>query len=364
MLEWVVVKQQSAKPAGIKQIAETLGISIGTVDRALHGRSGVNAETRAKVLKTAERLNYRPNVAARNLKLNRNLRLAVCLPEQIASFFDPLRGGIKTAAGDALGVRVEIDSQTYPRLGEGDLQLLQDCLKRDYDGIILTPGNPRKIDPILRLLAAREIPVVCVASDAPHSPHLASVCVDAYVSGGIAAELLAIRLAQQGSVAVVTGDLTTQDHAEKLRGFAAALAVMAPHLQLLPAVESHEQPEQAYRETLSLLARKPAPSGIYINTANSLPVIAAIEERGLLGRVQVVTTDLFPEIVPLIESGGVLATLHQRPFTQGKMALETLARHIAEGSKPSAPTRLAPHIVLRSNLPLFARQLAIEASQK
>jgi len=358
------VKQESSKPAGIKQIAETLGISIGTVDRALHGRSGVNAETRANVLKTAEKLNYRPNVAARNLKLNRNLRLAVCLPEQIASFFDPLRSGIRKAAGDALGVRVEVDFQTYPRLGEGDLQLLQDNLKRDYDGIILTPGNPRKIDPVLRQMAARGIPVMCVASDAPHSPHLASVCVDAYVSGGIAAELLAIRLVREGSVAVVTGDLNTLDHAEKLRGFAATLAVMAPHLQLLPAVECHEQPEQAYREALSLLARKPPPLGIYINTANSLPVIAAIEKRGLLGRVQLVTTDLFPEIVPLIESRGVLATLHQRPFTQGKMAFETLVRFLADGSKPSTLTRLAPHIVFRSNLSLFVNQLAIEASPK
>ena len=356
------MKQESSKPAGIKQIAEALGISIGTVDRALHGRSGVNAETRARVLKTAEKLDYRPNVAARNLKLNRNLRLAVCLPEQIASFFDPLRNGIRKAASDALGVRVEIDFQTYPRLGEGDLQLLQDNLKREYDGIILTPGNPRKIDPLLRQMTARGTPVMCVASDAPHSPRLASVCVDAYVSGGIAAELLAMRLAQEGPVAVVTGDLSTLDHAEKLRGFAATLAVMAPHLQLLPAVESHEQPEQAYRETLSLLTRKPRPMGIYINTANSLPVIAAIEERGLLGRVQVVTTDLFPEIVPIIESRGVLATLHQRPFTQGKVAFETLARFLVDGSKPSTLTRLAPHIVLRSNLSLFAKQLAIEAS--
>jgi len=360
----VVVKQESSKPAGIKQIAETLGISIGTVDRALHGRSGVNAETRAKVLKTAEKLNYRPNVAARNLKLNRNLRLAVCLPEQIASFFDPLRNGIRKAAADALGVRVEIDFQMYPRLGEGDLQLLEDNLKREYDGIILTPGNPRKIDPILRQIAGRGTPVMCVASDAPHTPHLTSVCVDAYVSGGIAAELLAIRLVQEGSVAVVTGDLNTLDHAEKLRGFAATLAVMAPRLQLLPAVESHEQPEQAYRYTLSLLTRKPPPLGIYINTANSLPVIAAIEERDLLGRVQLVTTDLFPEIVPLIESGGVLATLHQRPFTQGKMAFETLVRYLVDQSNPSTRTRLAPHIVLRSNLSLFANQLRIEASPK
>jgi LacI family transcriptional regulator len=351
------VKQENSKPAGIKEIAEALSISIGTVDRALHARAGVSPKTRAKVLKMAEKLNYRPNVAARNLKLNHNLRIAVHLPEQIASFFDPLRAGVRAAAEAAVGVRVELDFRTYPRLGEGELELLEQDLEREYDGIILTPGNPRRVDPLIRQLALRNTLVMCVASDSPNSPRMASVSVDAFVSGGIAAELLAMTITQKGSVAAVTGNLSTQDHAEKLRGFAATLAVIAPHLQLLGAVESHERTEDAYKETVLLLKRNPHLNGIYINTANSLPVLRAVEERGLLGRVPVVTTDIFPELVPLIESGKVLATLHQRPFTQGKMAFETLVRYLVDHTKPKVVAKLAPHIVLRSNLPLFLDQL-------
>lgn len=351
------MKKELSKSAGIKEIAKALGTSIGTVDRALHSRPGISPGTRARVLKMAEKLNYRPNVAARSLKLNRNLRLAVHLPEQIALFFDPLREGVRAAAASTLGLRVELDFRTYPRLGEGEIELLEKDLERGYDGLILTVGNPQRIDPLLRQMAARNIPVICVASDAPHSPRLASVSVDAFVSGGIAAELLAMTAVQGGSVAVVTGNLSTQDHAEKLRGFAATLAVIAPQLQLLAAVESHERPEDAYRETIALIKGNSRLNGIYINTANSLPVLRALEEQRLLGRVQVITTDLFPQLVPLIESGGVLATLHQRPFTQGKVAFETLIRYLVDHSKPTVVTKLAPHIVLRSNLPLFSKQM-------
>ncbi len=60
--------------AGIKELADALGISIGTVDRALHGRNGVSPKTRDRVLKMARKLNYTPNLAARNLKLNRHVR--------------------------------------------------------------------------------------------------------------------------------------------------------------------------------------------------------------------------------------------------------------------------------------------------
>jgi LacI family transcriptional regulator len=352
-----VKRKPQAKPSGIKEIAERLGISIGTVDRALHDRTGVKAETRRKILRTAEELNYRPNVVARNLKLNRKLKIAVRLPEQIASFFDPLREGIRSVTREIQGIQIDLDFRTYPRLGEGDLALVEADLDEDYDGIILTPGNPRLFNPVLRKLSSQGTSVVCVASDAPNSGRLTSVCVDATVSGGIAAELLAMKLQAPAAVAVITGDLGTQDHTEKLRGFAGGLAVMAPHLQLLPAVETHESAGQAYRKTLALLARKPQPRGIYVNTANSLPVQRALEERGLLGSVQVVTTDLFPELIPLIESGKILATLHQRPFAQGKIALELLLRYMVDRVKPDDIRKLAPHIVMRSNLSLFSETL-------
>ena len=58
-----------------------------------------------------------------------------------------------------------------------------------------------------------------------------------------------------------------------------------------------------------------------------------------------------------LESGKILATLYQRPFTQGKVALETLTRYLVDGVKPEPVTRLAPHIILRSNLPLFLNRL-------
>jgi LacI family transcriptional regulator len=101
------------------------------------------------------------------------------------------------------------------------------------------------------------------------------------------------------------------------------------------------------------LKGKARPDAIYISTANSLPVLRALEELKLLGRVQVIATDLFPELVPLVESGKVLATLYQRPEAQGKTAFETLLAYLADKDKPIKVHRFAPHIILRSNLPLF-----------
>jgi LacI family transcriptional regulator len=114
----------------------------------------------------------------------------------------------------------------------------------------------------------------------------------------------------------------------------------------------------AYRQATALLSHKPYPLGIYISTANSLPVLRALEEQNLLGKIQVIATDLFAELIPYIESGQVLATLYQRPFSQGKTALDLLLRYLINGVAPAPLVRLAPHIILRSNLALFASYLA------
>ncbi|HEY1731001.1 MAG TPA: LacI family DNA-binding transcriptional regulator [Terriglobales bacterium] len=343
--------------AGIKDIARALKVSIGTVDRALHGRAGVSEKTKARVLQMADKLGYKPNLAAQALKLNRSLSIGAVLPKHISHFFDPLRAGIRAAAAATVGMKVNLEFHEYPRLGVGDAEAIEDALQQHYDGIIFIPGDARKFEPLIRKLSRSGTAMMCVGSDAPNTDRVGSVAAHAYVSGAIAAELLAHKLSHKANVAVFSGELFTLDHAEKLRGFAATLAVQAPHLTLLPALESHERPKDAYRQAMTLMHSKERPEGLYLSTANSMPVLKALDELALLGKVQIVTTDLFHELVPLIEFGKVLATMYQRPYTQGKIAFESLVAHLTNESKTQPVVRLAPHVIFRSNLSLFSGQI-------
>lgn len=53
---------------GIRQLADHLDISIGTVSRALNGKADVNPQTRQRVLEAAERLGYVANQSGRSLR--------------------------------------------------------------------------------------------------------------------------------------------------------------------------------------------------------------------------------------------------------------------------------------------------------
>ncbi len=339
---------------GIKDIAKALKVSIGTVDRALHSRQGVSEKTKARVLRMADELGYKPNLAAQALKLNRRLSIGVVLPKHISHFFDPLRAGIRAAAKGMVGMQINLEFHEYPRMGSGDAEAIERALQQHYDGIIFLPGDTRKFDPLIRKLSRSGTAMMCVGSDAPNTERVGSVAAHAYVSGAIAAELLAHKLTRKANVAVFSGELFTLDHAEKLRGFAATLAVQAPHLTLLPSLESHERPKEAYRQAMTLMQSKERPEGLYLSTANSMPVLKALEELGLLGKTQIVTTDLFHELVPLIEFGKILATMHQRPYTQGRIAFENLVAYLTKQTNLHTAIRLPPHVVFRSNLSLFS----------
>src|SRR5260370_2403582 len=109
---------RKGRPMGMKDIARALGISIGTVDRAIHGRGGINAITKERVLKMAQTLGYKPNLAARYLKAPRQVSVSVNLPARIGSFFDAVRAGIRDASSP-FQAGVDLQFRTPPALGGG-----------------------------------------------------------------------------------------------------------------------------------------------------------------------------------------------------------------------------------------------------
>lgn len=348
------------RPVGIKDIARALGISIGTVDRAIHSRGGINPITKERVLKMAQTLGYKPNLAARYLKAPRQVRVSINLPAKIGLFFDAVRAGIRDAASP-FQAGVELQFRTHPALGEGDEELFREALEDGSKGIIIVPGHPAQLRIWIRRAAQKRIPVVCVVTDAPGTERLTAVSTDSFVSGAMVAELLHLIVRDSGSVSVFTGDLSTIDHSEKVRGFEHSLKSLNGSLTISDVIETHDDESTAYSAARKSLARDRSLRAIYVSTANSMTVIQALEEVDPERRITLVTTDLFPQLVPFLKSGRVLATIYQRPEAQGRMAFEALHPFLVEGRCPPPRIKLNPHIVMRSNLELFLDRIAVSS---
>ncbi len=345
--------KDGATQIGVQEIADSLGISRGTVDRALHDRPGVNATTKRKVLRAAEKLGYRPNLAARFLSSSKRISIAVVLPREVAYFYDQVREGISEAATvfEPLGVRVV--HFPYDQIGPHEVKAFRKALQQQVSGVIISPAYPNKLVPYIEEASRRNISVVCVATDAPGTNRLTSVSVEPVVSGALAGELMGNFLPDKAQVMVFIGMHATVDHEQKLQSFRTSFREFCPAGEIVSTVETHDKPNEAYLKCRKVLEQHKGVKGIYVATANSMPVIKALEESGLSGKVRVIGTDLFPAMVPYIRSRTIAATIHQRAREQGARALQAMVRFLTEKVRPSPQISINPAIVMRSNLDLF-----------
>ena len=339
---------------GIPQIAELAGVSIGTVDRALHARTGVSETTRKKVLQIAQRVRYTPNLAARTLSVGRaNIKIGVCIPRETHFFYDQLRDGILDESHRIESQGVEVLYRPIGRLGEGECEHLKEMVQMDVNALIITPGDPQCIRPLIDEAERKNIRVVCVASDAPGSSRSSVICVDPDLGGRLAAEMMSWGVAPGAKVAVVTGMLRTEDHRKKTEGFCATFPQYCEGGSVVEVVEGHEDNDETFQGCLDVLERYPDIAGLYVNIVTCLPVCYALRARCLTGRVRVIATDLFEEMVPFFQKRTIHASIYQRPYIQGQTAVRLIVDHIFH-SRPIPPTYfLNPAIVMRSNLYLF-----------
>lgn len=68
------------------ELARRLGVSRWTVSRALNGHAGVNADTVARITKTARQLGFAPSMLGRGLRSGRTDQVGICLPDLVDYF--------------------------------------------------------------------------------------------------------------------------------------------------------------------------------------------------------------------------------------------------------------------------------------
>ncbi len=88
--------------SSLKDLAQSLGLSITTVSRALDGYSDVAKSTRERVVAAAAAAGYRPNAAARRLRKGSTEVVTLVLPTEPGQFNEPLYIELLAALGKRL----------------------------------------------------------------------------------------------------------------------------------------------------------------------------------------------------------------------------------------------------------------------
>jgi DNA-binding LacI/PurR family transcriptional regulator len=82
----------------LKDVAALAGVSVRTVSNVVNRFPHVAPDTRARVEQALEQLNYRPNLAARNLRRGRSVLIGLVVPEIDSPYFSELAAHLVLAA--------------------------------------------------------------------------------------------------------------------------------------------------------------------------------------------------------------------------------------------------------------------------
>jgi LacI family transcriptional regulator len=145
------------KETTLKEIAETLGISITTVSKALKNYPDVSEKTRKAVLALAEELNYTPNSFAVNLRTKESKTIGLIIPEVVHHFFSNVINGIIAEAEKNGYLVIILQSNESLELEKKQVALL---INKRVDGIIMSLSNESNNDFHIKEILRKEIPFV------------------------------------------------------------------------------------------------------------------------------------------------------------------------------------------------------------
>lgn len=149
--------QASMKETTLKEIATKLGISITTVSKALKNYSDVSPKTKQAVVELAEKLKFKPNSFAVNLRSQESKIIGLVVPEIAHDFFSNVIKGVISEAAKHGYLVVVLESSDNMTVEAAQVELL---LNKKVDGIIISISNDTNNDPHLEAILAKNIPLV------------------------------------------------------------------------------------------------------------------------------------------------------------------------------------------------------------
>jgi len=324
----------------IKEIAKIAGVSRGTVDRVLNNRGTVKQETSERVQSIAKALNYRPNLAGKTLAVRKkNLKFGYILFSDTASnpFFADVARGIKSRAKELLdyGVAVEI---RYAKIDNPSLQvqLIDELVGNGIDGLAITPiSHPDVASKILQLTQSG-VPVVTANSDISGSGRLAYVGSDYYKSGVTAAGLINLTTGGSANVGIIIGNPLIECHTERIAGFRNQVSSHYPGIHIMGQTTNNDDDLESFAVTQRLLEETPEIDALYLAAAGVSGACKAVKCAEPRRKIHIVSCDLIPATLALLNEGSVAATITQQPFLQGTKPLDILLAYIGMGIPPES----------------------------
>jgi LacI family transcriptional regulator len=350
------------KKYGIKDIARLANVSIGTVDRVLHKRGRVSELTRKKIEEIICRVNYKPNVMARALVINKKFRIALLTVDCNEEFYwHQVYEGVQSMIpkSDKLGLSIEVYFYSIKSRKSFE-EYARKILKSKPDGIIMAPIFLEEGLSLYERCLDLSIPVIMFDTNIPDTKPLTFIGTDSYQGGRVMAELLTLSANKNGKFAILHFDLELNNSPqimERERGFISYLNEKSPERKYLVRVLNNSQ--HSYNRQLDEILKKDMISGIFVTTATTYYAGFFLRGKNRKGII-LGGYDLVDYNIQLLKTGHIRFLINQNPMMQVEQSIMAFSDFLIYKQPPNPRTFFPIEIIIRNNLPAQPNKLPIE----
>jgi len=326
------------KAATIFDVAEKAGVSRGTVDRVIYGRGRVSQQTRDKVQKAIEELNYSANANASNLASKKEYAFSCLIPEfKKGDYWEEMNNGFLAAVKDITSYSIHLTIHHYDQqdissfLRESEL-----ILSEKPAGVIMNTVFREQVTEFCKKLEQDNIPYAFVDNKIDELDYTLYYGVDPYKSGALGAWLLTTRT-EPREIALVRllrdPSRKADPNRPRRHGFSDYIEDFFPKCKIHTVFIDPDKPESILATLESIFAQHPGIKQIAMTNSRIYLLGEYLRKHPSADRIVVGFDDLEKNLDCLKE--GIISALVTRHIpVQAYNALTTFAECIIRNKRP------------------------------
>lgn len=318
-----------------KQISAQSGLSLATIDRALHQRGNVHPRTQHRIQQAIADLELMQKAG---LARGRTLYFDVIM--HIPDRFQPLiREAFTRQIASFAAFRLQLRFHFNAHLTAEAINQLLNRKAFHSHGIILKAACSDELNPTLESLLRQRVPVVTMMSDLPGSARLRYIGMDNVDAGKVAAFLMSrwLRVSRSHIIAV-TGSRDFIGEQERIQGFQREMRQFAPQHQVSVVAGGYGIDAQMHQSVTQFLRQHPDVDAVYTVGGGNPGILRAFaEEKRQLNAF--IGHDLDQENCALLQAGKIDALIEHNLQLDALHAFRTLLEFHAflPATAPVAP---------------------------
>ena len=260
--------------------------------------------------------------------------IVIAKTNQNISFWMSLKSGVEVAAKE-YAVDYEYLSPDVESDIDRQIDLVYQAIAERPDVIILAACDYERLSVPARAVGAAGIPLITLDSTINGNGQQIGECfvaTDNIAAGEKAGEAMQGLLPAGKKVAVISPLIGTDSSKDRDKGVRQGLD---PATAVLPTVDAAGSEDIAYTLAAGILKDPDVGGIVCLNEYSTAGAARAVAEAGLSGKVVLVGFDSSPALNTYLEQGCLTATVIQRPFNMGYIAM-TQAIAIIDGKKVDA----------------------------